>query len=200
VNLPTAHTWNQMQKAYCQQIIAAALETRPTANHISVSADIWTNHGLKYAYQGVYVHFIDKDWEIRHILVDVQLCRDKTSQTNTYTLMDRLQELNLHRHVRYITADNGAGTNVQYAKSWLQERGLGENISSMGGIPCMSHSLQRAFGDFFTTLHVRPGVVDEVEAFSRFSAAFGHAEPLPASGSDWSDIIPMVSDFNVITM
>lgn len=152
-------TYLKHVRTYAKAIVNNALKDIPSRAHISVTCDIWTTPNLTFAFQGVIIHWIDNDWKLRHLLVDVQVCADKTGGTNGDHLLTRLKELGLADRFRVLTADSGPGVSQSFMRGWLgQEFGADKFKWSeeVRHLPCTSHALQRACGDFFVACGVQP--------------------------------------------
>ncbi|RYP31801.1 hypothetical protein DL768_011158 [Monosporascus sp. mg162] len=99
-DLPRSRALKDRCEKYAEEVVRLELQDIPPESHVSVTTDVWTSPGLAWAFQGVYVHFVDKNWTLKHVLIDIQLCEDKKGKSNTQALYEALKKYGLHTRVQ----------------------------------------------------------------------------------------------------
>jgi hypothetical protein len=76
---------------------------------ISLTTDIWTSEISKDCYLGVTMHYIDNNWELKNLLLDlIPINGSHTAGLITSKLLQILEEFNINNNILALTTDNGS--------------------------------------------------------------------------------------------
>ena len=76
---------------------------------ISLTTDIWTSEILKDCYLGVTMHYIDNNWELKNLLLDlIPINGSHIAGLITSKLLQILEEFSISNNILALTTDNGS--------------------------------------------------------------------------------------------
>ncbi|CAB4412323.1 unnamed protein product [Rhizophagus irregularis] len=76
---------------------------------ISLTTDIWTSEVSKDCYLGVTMHYINNNWELKNLLLDlIPINGFHTAGLITSKLLQILEEFSISNNILALTTDNGS--------------------------------------------------------------------------------------------
>jgi hypothetical protein len=124
---------------------------------LSFTADVWTSpNGL--AFLGITVHWIDWNWKIHSLLMDIPPISGKHTGENLSGIFQRAcDEFGVLHKLLAVTTDSASNNNtfMRSLKEECQRRGILFDHESRH-VRCMAHVIHLAVGDFLNALNSMP--------------------------------------------
>ena len=130
---------------------------RDVPGRLSFTADVWTSPNGQ-AFLGITVHWIDRNWKIRSLLMDIPPISGKHSGENLCGIFKRAcDEFGVLPKLLAVTTDSAFNNNtfMRSLKEECQRQGISFDHESRH-VRCMAHIIHLAVGDFLDELDSYP--------------------------------------------
>ena len=83
------------------------LDVEKIPGKVSLTCDMWTSTLTNNSFLGLTIHYINKEWQLRHFLLDIISFNERHTANNiTDTIMSVLNEFRIKEKILAITTDN----------------------------------------------------------------------------------------------
>ena len=135
-------------------------EDIPRNQAVSISTDAWTTAFKNHCLCGVYVNYVDGDWNLKSRLVDVvDTSTAKSSMAHTRKIAEILVDNDLYHRFKFVTADNGPDFKPadleRNVRQVCSERGYINDlihVPQYQHIPCIAHVIQLVVKDIVNAI------------------------------------------------
>ena len=84
-------------------------EISQISSKVSLTTDIWTSDVSKDCYLGITMHYINNDWKLKNLLLDIiPINGSHTAELITNNLLQIFEEFNINHKILALTTDNGS--------------------------------------------------------------------------------------------
>jgi ribosomal protein S27E len=157
--------------------VRAMLKDAP--GRLSFAVDAWTSPNT-HAFLGITVHWIDADWQLRSMLLNIAPISDSHTGKHLSTIFkDTCQEFGVMDKLLAITTDNARNndTLLEHLGETCRHEGVPFDRNSMH-VRCIAHVINLAVQDFLGTLNA--AAMDCGDAYDgQYSADAGHLGFIP---------------------
>jgi BED zinc finger len=111
---------------------------------VSLTCDMWTSTLTNSSFLGLTIHYVNKDWQFKHFLLDIISFNERHTANNiTDAILSVLNEFNLKEKILALTTDNA--TTMMSVGRLLTGRLEYEAINStFGNYRCAAHIINLA--------------------------------------------------------
>jgi hAT family C-terminal dimerisation region/BED zinc finger len=146
---------------------------------ISFAIDSWTSPNSQ-AFLGITAHWIDHDWTMQSLLLNLVPLRGSHSGANLCSeFIATCQDFGVLTKLRAITTDNASNNNtfVEVLEAFCQQQGISFD-ANLHHVRCIAHVINLAVHDFLGSIHAEVlESEDEYEALPTTHPSFTHSIP-----------------------
>lgn len=122
---------------------------------VSITTDAWSSQMYR-GYLSLTLHWVDKEWVLRHVLLDfVRFPKPHNGTTNSSILMELLTHWNLTSKLRAVTTDNASDicSAMEKLLDMLNIRNNTSTVITNFHVRCIAHVVHLAVGECLKDIH-----------------------------------------------